>query len=137
MKIMTRLLLVLVLAGCSNLPGVHQLDLARYPDGIRVQVTLTRAWDRERVDGELLSVLDPGLLVLHRSTLVLCPWDRVKRVDFVDREFGPVRLKARAPAQKSREALSRVSRYPQGLSAEVRDALLRLHGQTAWITAGD
>jgi len=115
---------VLWAAACYHGPSLQKFEPAHAPDGIDADLRLAHA----RVHGELLAVEDTALIVLsERNKVVLVPFRKVKTGDF--RDLGPL-LGDGKPSQDTVERLRLVSRFPAGLTPELRGRLLAAYGQT-------
>ena len=135
------LLLAGLTAGCSFGMTAKKFRPAESPRGVEAVITIT---DREFV-GELIEIRDAGLVLsserwrvpvpngtreTKEQRLRLIPYTAVERSRFeqMDRRLSIV--DGRPPTTNGREQLRLVSRFPQGLSAEVLSQLLTEHGQT-------
>jgi hypothetical protein len=111
---------LLVLAGCQIGTHARNYAPAKGPAGAIVDLRLT---DKTRMTAELLAVEDSTLLMLRDSQLVRVPLSLVQagsapKVSF----YGN-------PKGNTRERLRLISRYPQGVSAELEGQLLRAYRQ--------
>lgn len=77
---------------------------------------------------ELLAVEDTALLVLADGRLTLAPYRVIRRVRVHQRSH--LDFRRRGPSPRQREELRLLSRYPQGISAELLERLLAAYGQT-------
>jgi hypothetical protein len=112
---------------CYVGPNVENFGPANGPEGIEAELRLRAAGKRGTVLGEVLEVQDTALLVLRANRVVLVPLRVIQTGRFRDRgvliENGGI----------ARGALSRlrlVSRFPAGLTPEIRTRLLAAYGQT-------
>lgn len=111
-------------AACYHGPSLEKFEPAHVPDGIDADLRLAHA----RVRGELLAVEDTALIVLsERHKVVLVSISKVKTGDF--RALGTL-LGPWKPTQDIMERLRLVSRFPAGLTLELRGRLLAAYGQT-------
>jgi hypothetical protein len=125
---------LLALTACHVGPSTKNFAPAIGPNGIWADLHLKGV----RVEGELLEVQDSGLLVLRkkrvparqRQTLVvtLVPLEAIRRGRF-DR-YGTLIEDGTPVAKGALQRLRLVSRFPKGLTPELRAALLTVHGQT-------
>lgn len=111
------------LAGCHLGTGVGSFAPATHAGGVPVSVESRSA----RLDAELLSVSDTGLLLASDSGLVFAPYRAIRGATFgqVSEEIS----KGEAPHAATRERLRLISRFPQGVSAERVRALLAAYHQ--------
>ncbi len=121
MRIQTALGLgVMVMAACTVGTHANNYAPAQGPAGATVQLQLS---DKTRISGELLAVEQNALLILRNSQLIRVPLSQVQtgsapKVSFDGRLRGD-----------SRERLRLISRYPQGVSAELESQLRRAYGR--------
>ena len=117
---------LLVAAGaCFTGPSVHTFAPARAPAGIAADLRLAQ---KTRIQGELLEVQDSALLVLQgNARVIIVPIARIRYGYFAKR--GMLIASGQIDA-KDREQLRLVSRFPAGLTAELRARLLSAYGQT-------
>ncbi len=129
----------LLVAACHVGPQIDQSGLGRQPQGAKVDVELTTKTKSKRVErrGELLEVRDDGLVILGRQDadngprVVLIPWQMIYRASASDLPGIAVRAsQGDSQRQASTEELRNVSRFPQGLSAELMSQLLGRYGQS-------
>ena len=114
---------VLGFSACMVGPSTRTFTPAKGPHGVEADLHLKGA----RVRGELLEVQDTALLVLRADRVVLVPLRMIAAGQFRNR--GSLVWNGRA----SRDALPRLrllSRFPAGLTPEVRARLLGVYGQT-------
>jgi hypothetical protein len=111
--------LVAVLGGCSfgpkakefARPGAEHLEIQVLPSPLVADAT--------RLTGELLAVEESGLLLLSGQTVLFVSYESITGVKAGE-----------PPPPETRETLRLVSRFPYGLSPEVRAALLAAYDQT-------
>ena len=117
---------LLVVAGaCFTGPSVRTFAPARSPGGIAADLQLDR---KTHIQGEVLEVQDTALLVLQRNArVIIVPIGRIRYGYFVKRG---VLIQSGWISAKDRERLRIVSRFPAGLTAELRARLLSAYGQT-------
>ncbi len=136
------LLLLVVLSACQVGPRLETFEPAHQPEGVLATLDLVDGLVRgDRIEGELLEVRDDGLL-LNVAPASETP-ARDRRVTFVD--FSRIdRLRiAQRPGWVSdldtakRDKLALLSRFPQGLSPELLDALLTAQEQDTVAVAGE
>jgi len=139
------LLVVLLLAGlvggCSFGMTARKFRVTESPHGIATSVTIA---DLEFA-GELIEVRDTGLVLLSERRIApieggtreakerrlrLIPYAAVRRSRFEQMNRRLDLVDGRAPTNEGREQLRLVSRFPQGLSAELLSRLLKEYGQT-------
>ena len=140
----SRLLISSMLAGsmaaCSYGPKMADFPSATGPEGATVRVTVPNAG----YYGQLLETRPDGILILSSARIEtksgdrveisetrirLLPYSRVESVQFqrgskIDgRKWSPVDA-------ASRERFRLLSRFPQGLTPELLQQLLKMYGQT-------
>jgi hypothetical protein len=111
-------------AACYHGPSLRTFRPANSPAGIDADLRLRKT----QVRGELLEVQDSALIVLTESqTIVMVPVDSIRRGIFGERGMliGEGRDRPRALAQ-----LRLLSRFPAGLTPDLRARLLAAYGQT-------
>jgi hypothetical protein len=119
------LALAAVLAGCYLGQTAAQFEPARGPRGIAATIT-TQAWKNVLV--ELIEVGDEGLLVDSAQGVALVRYVIIESAVFA--QTGIHIEGGRPPAAKAREKLRLLSRFPQGVSPELRKGLLETRGQS-------
>jgi hypothetical protein len=123
-RMMAALLLTALTAACNIGPRGEGTALAQSPRGALVELTTTAG----ELQGELLEMRSTGVVMLSDAgqiTLVQYEAVRGGRV-----ENGPRNLNGRQMADgRVNQLMRRMSRFPQGLSAELEAELLRAHGQ--------
>lgn len=129
-----------VIAACHVGPQVDKTDLGVKPQGANAVVALTGKARTKKVEyeGELLDVRGAGVLMLIQGTteldprIVLIPWDRINRAATTDKPVIVVRpTHGEKQRRTATDNLRNVSRFPQGLSAELTNRLLARYGQSA------
>lgn len=123
---------ILAAAACTLGGNVKDYPPAKTPQGVHVEV-LT---NRPTLSGELLAVDSTGLLVrtlaneLLRIPLAVARW--------VQPEHGP-RVVVTPPEEAALRRLRKVrlmSRFPQGVSSELLESLMRAYGQDSIVVVG-
>jgi len=115
---------LLAAGACYHGPSLQKFEPAHVPDGIDADLRLAHS----RVRGELLAVEDTALIVLSEAhKVVRVPFSKVKTGDF--RDLGTL-IGDWKPSQDTVERLRLVSRFPAGLTPELRGRLLAAYGQT-------
>jgi len=115
---------VLLLAACYHGPSIYKFRPVQNPNGIAADLRLHET----RVRGELLAVQDSMLIVLTDSnTIVSVPASEIRagRFDKLGEIIGE--------GMKTESALAKLrpfSRFPTGLTPELRTRLLAAYGQT-------
>lgn len=114
---------LLVAAACYHGPNLATFQTALRPDGIGAELHLRDT----TIAGELLEVQDTALIVLTAGRVVLVPVAAIRRGTFVQRGtvVGDGYNNARALAE-----LRNLSRFPGGMTPEIRARLLAIYGQT-------
>ena len=117
---------VLLSASCSFGPKLADFAPAHTPNGVSARVT-TRGLD---MNGELIEVRDNGVVLLTAGSgkLRLIPYGDVRSSNF--ERLGHLIEGGRTPDSATRERLRLVSRFPQGMSPEVLQTLLKASGQS-------
>lgn len=108
---------------CHVGPSTRTWAPANGPHGIAADLRLKRS----RVQGELLEVQDSALLVLRDERVVLVPLAAIRVGAFSQR--GALIWDGRTSAG-TLPRLRLVSRFPAGLTPEIRARLLAAYGQT-------
>lgn len=134
--------LIFACTGCSVGPQIHEFDPAHEPAGIRAEVTTRSAVPGEKkLSGEILAITDAGVLLLTESDetprIVQVPYELLSTVDPAQRTA--VRVSTLAVEERSVRVgrLRLLARYPQGITPELLQALLRAYGQPALHVVGD
>jgi hypothetical protein len=106
-------------------PTADKFPLALGPNGATVTVQTTS----QSATGELLAVRDDGVVMLRGAKLAFAPFADLRSVKVA--VLSDYSIGAGAPPPDRRARLNAVSRYPQGISAELQRKLLAQSGQTA------
>ena len=114
---------MMLLAGCSVGTTVKNYAPAKGPAGAQVRLELKGP---RQLAGELLAVEDSSLLVLSAGQFIRVPLRLIQSGTAPKLSFIGADLK-----REDRERLRLISRYPQGVSAELESRLLKAYGQTA------
>lgn len=123
-SILLSVTLLATTGACYHGPSLKKFEPAHAPDGIDADLRLERA----RVRGELLAVEDSTLVVLSDARrVVMVPVAKIRLGSFG--ELGTL-LGEWTPSQETMERLRLVSRFPAGLTPELRGRLLAAYGQT-------
>lgn len=118
--------LLMAVGACYVGPTVKSFAPAQAPRGIAVNLRLERG--KTRIQGELLEVQDTALLVLRDDARVtIVPLRAIRAGFFPQRD---ILIGAGRMDPKDRERLRLVSRFPAGLTPELRARLLAAYGQT-------
>jgi hypothetical protein len=125
----------IVVCTCSLGQSADDFAPAQGPRGVSTVLKVTNEGRTLELKGELLAVPDSGLFVLTDNavpgqpgahTVVFAPWSWIQTGNF---EQMAVKVKkGRPPSTSQKEILSRVSRFPQGISAELLVELLTAYG---------
>lgn len=110
-----------LLSGCQVGTHAKNYQPATGPAGAMVNLQLQ---DKSRTSGELLAVESNALLLLRANVLTRVPLTQIRsgkapKVSFDGRLKGDLR-----------ERLRLISRYPQGVTPELENQLLRAYGQS-------
>jgi hypothetical protein len=120
------LLAGLVSSGCRIAtigPSMDTFGPARSPEGVQATLRLAET----SIVGELLEVQDTALLVLDGRSLVLVPYHAIRQGEFT--RMG-IRIRdGQTPSTDARQRIRLVSRFPQGLTPEIRSALLAAYAR--------
>ena len=120
------LISTLALGGCHFGTRAQTFGPAQGPEGVHTGITTMGAgW----ISGELLEVQDTALLVLSDERLVLVPFDLMRSAQFDEMGSDTTISDQEAPSIAARERLRLVSRFPQGVTAELLEELLAAYGQ--------
>lgn len=114
--------LLLALA-CYHGPSLRTFQPALRPDGIGAELQLRDT----TIAGELLEVQDTALIVLTAGGVVVVPVAEIRHGIFAQR--GPLLGEGIAP-QRPLAELRNLSRFPSGMTPEIRARLLAAYGQT-------
>ena len=115
---------VLLLTACYHGPSLYTFDPVRGPTGVDADLRLKK----QRVSGELLEVQDSALIVLTDSKKVVSVPLRAIRAGVFDK-LGTLLIEGLEP-QSALAKLRSFSRFPFGLTPELRARLLANYGQT-------
>ena len=139
----TLTLMVVLMTGCTLATvgsGLGSYPSASWPEGATVRVRLARA----SYDGQLLETRADAILILSSTrsetrsgntvqvpeTVVrLVPFDRIESVQFQRGSTFEGRRWLPDDAE-SRERFRLLSRFPQGLTPELLQQVLKMYGQT-------
>ena len=116
---------LLLAAACYHGPSIQTFKPAQGPYGIDTELRLRT---KALVQGELLEVQDSSLVILSANRVVSVPVSAIQRGRFYG--LGDLIAEGINP----RSALAEVrnfSRFPTGLTRELRTRLLAAYGQTA------
>lgn len=133
------LLAVVTLSACRFGTTPKDIDWVNSPDGARIALRVVGE-PQDRV-GELLAVSDTDVVMrspevvvgteLRRPKLTRVAWSRVYAID-VDRLDGSYDvMRGQRVTDAERRKLTLISRFPQGISAEILAKLLTSTKQTA------
>jgi hypothetical protein len=81
-----------------------------------------------RLRGELLAVRENAILIIERQEVVLIPYTGINRARFRGLRSE---IRRRTPPQRVQNQLRLLSRYPQGVDAELLQRLLSAYQQPA------
>lgn len=118
-------MLLLALSACVNVgTQVENFSVASQPNGAMATIQTSSGV----VNGELLAVQDDGVIVLNNSLMELVPYHTIQSLQL--KQLGnDYTIGDHAPDSPQRSRLGAVSRYPQGINAELRQRLLTQLGQ--------
>lgn len=111
------------IGACFHGPTPERFQPAQGPKGIEVHLALSR----DRVRGELLAFQDTALIVLRDNQILLVPLGSIRSGVFKQR--GTLIENGRI-SQQERTRIRLMSRFPAGLTPELRARLLTAYGQT-------
>lgn len=114
----------LLCAGCYHGPSIYSFEPVQRPNGVDADLRL----EKKRVRGELLEVQDTALIVLTDSARVVSVPLRVIQAGTFDK-LGTLIIEGLEP-QSAVATLRPFSRFPAGLTPELRTRLLAVYGQT-------
>ncbi len=124
-------LVFLGITGCNVGPRVADFQPAQGPAGARVTLHVgprTLHVGAMTVTGELLAVEDTALIVLTSGQGVfVVPYTAIREGRVSQR--GATIFRGRTPADRARQRLRLVSRFPQGISPELMEALVAAYGR--------
>jgi hypothetical protein len=119
-------MLSLMTAACTLGPRADRLALATEPRGARVELRTHAA----RLAGELLEMQHSALVMLtEEKRVTFVPFEVIRdvRVETITGRMESMRLRS----ARQREEVRLLSRFPHGISDELRTRLLRKHNQSA------
>jgi hypothetical protein len=133
-------LLTGIAGGCAYGMTSEKFRPAQDPHGIETRITTSAA----EFAGELIEIRAAGLVLLSEHVmslprsgtttaerrLRLIPYGAIQASRFEQLDPRLYIIDGRTPPDKERDRLRLVSRFPQGLSAEVLSQLLKAYGQT-------
>ena len=114
----------LLLTACYHGPSLYTFDPVRGPTGVDADLRLKK----QRVSGELLEVQDSAVIVLTDSKRVVLVPLRAIQAGLFDK-LGTLLIEGLDP-QPALAKLRSFSRFPFGLTPELRTRLLAAYGQT-------
>lgn len=131
-KVAAAFVLGLSLSACyAAIDTTDRTGLAFRPTGTVGRITLMSG---SYFYGELLAVLDSGLVVVRAGQVAFVGWTNLDNTAFV---FPKVTLDARhAPTASAARALTLASRFPQGLTRDVERRLLAAYHQADIVVLG-
>lgn len=122
----------LLIALCATMLGCHfgqrieDFDVAHQPGGATAEV---RQASGTIISGELLAVSDSNIIMLWSGAVTGVPYARTRSMSF---EILHIRLEhGERPSPDQLERLRLVSRFPQGVTPELRPRLLATYHQNA------
>ena len=140
-KPLSLIMLGLAVSACQVGPTVETFKPAHDPEGVRMTLELNKDLvPGDELEGELLEVRVDGLLLnvapapgaeSDARRVWSVSYSQVKRMKMAQRTGWVYEVDAR-----KREKLTLLSRFPQGLSPELLEALLSSQNQDAIITVG-
>ena len=120
-------ILTLAALGCQVGTRLKHFTPAHGPAGVATEIQLRQ--QRPHLSGELLAVGDSVLFVLRDGQRVVAvSYGAIARASF--RQLGTWSSAGEPPDSALAQQLGRVSRYPQGMSADLLARLLSAHAQT-------
>jgi hypothetical protein len=149
----TTLALIFTATACQVGPRIETFEQARRPEGITMTIELRGVrTETGRLEGELLEVREDGLLLsawpsenggATTKRLVFVSYTEISDIDLDQLDLSVLpEPRGRAghrppqiPAQ-NREKLRLLSRFPQGVSAQILDQLLAAQDQTSVMVVG-
>jgi hypothetical protein len=113
---------------CSSGTTVKQFAPARAPGGITLDLRLRVAGARHRFQAELVAVGDTTLVVCDSKTVILVPLRQVRSGTATAAGTG-IAIGSGGLDKSTRQRLTLLARYPQGLSDDMLRQLLAAYGQ--------
>lgn len=127
MRLILICLSLALISSCVHGPNLQEFETAHGPGGIATSLSISG--DTRGVDGELLEVRDDGILIATPSQVLFVSYGRILSGRFAS--APRLRIGAqRVPGPEKRKDLSLLSRFPQGLEADVLHGLLGAYDQT-------
>jgi hypothetical protein len=114
-------------AACSLGPTVEHFAPASDPAGVQLDVRLSRGVRPRRLRGELVAVGDSDLLVRDSVDFWRIPFRDIAEASTRSRGTGMSLPGERI--SRSQRRLVQLSRYPQGVSADLLQRLLSAYGR--------
>jgi hypothetical protein len=133
-KSVTGTLLVLI-AACAGSACYVGMSAGKYrPAQQPAGVSITMITPAGKAAGELLAIRDTGVIILIGQKVHMVPYTAILSSD-IDQTSSSYAISNRAaPNADVQTHLRLLSRFPQGLTAELLGQLLQAYGQTEMIT---
>jgi hypothetical protein len=113
---------------CSSGTTVEQFAPARSPGGIILDLRLRVTGVRHRFLAELVAVGDTALIVCDTKSVILVPLRTVRSGTTSTNGTG-IAIGSGALDKNTRQRLTLLARFPQGLSPDLQLRLLAAYGQ--------
>lgn len=121
-------ILVCTTLACNLGTTVKEFTPAREPGGVALDLRLRVAGPRQRFLAELLAVGDSTLIVCDSRALIVVPL-RLVRIGSTPAAGTRITIGSGALSTSTRQRLTLLARYPQGLSDDMLHRLLAAYGQ--------
>ena len=120
------LLVGVSMSACSYGTRIADFRPAYLPNGVVVRVNTSRG----ELNGELIDMRETGFVILTSANekLRLIPFEQVRSAKF--EKVGSLLGNGKTPTSAEHNRLRLLSRFPQGMSPEVLETLLKTYGQT-------
>jgi len=143
LRALTQAVVCLILGACHVGPQIDEIRIPYSPYGADVSIKINAPVREKKREyrGELLETTAEGLLVglsadsPGGTQMVFVPWRIIYSAGAT--EAVDIKTRVRATGQSHEGAVDKfrlISRFPQGLSPDLHDALLASFGQTTVLT---
>jgi hypothetical protein len=121
-------ILVCSVLSCNLGTTVKEFPPARDPGGVALDLRLRVTGPRQRFLAELVAVGDTALIVCDSRALIVVPL-RLVRIGSTPAAGTGITIGSGALSTSTRQRLTLLARYPQGLSDDMLHRLLAAYGQ--------
>lgn len=121
-------IIVCAALSCSSGTTVQQFPPARNPGGITLDLRLRVVGSKRALLAELVAVEDTALIVCDSRAIIVVPLRTVKS-GWAPAGGSGIAMGSGALDKSTRQRLTLLARYPQGLSDDMLHRLLAAYGQ--------